>query len=460
MGALAHESDHVVAPGEIIAGKYRIEGTIGAGGMGYVVAATHVQLNQRVAIKFLNAESVDDPDSAPRLLREARAAVALSSEHVARVHDVGTLPSGAPFIVMEYLEGETLASRLGARAPLSVEEVTMIAKQVCAALGEAHRAGIVHRDVKPANIFITRRDGREVVKVLDFGIAKMTDPLASFEENLTSTSQILGTPRYMSPEQLGSTRNVGPPTDVWALGVTLYESLTGKPAFKTGSAFEVGARILSTELPRLSDARTDVPPSLEAIIDRCLKKDPEERFANADDVLTALEGGHIAPLAPLLPKHTQPLLPPTRVAERTSEPRVPAPPAQLSAPATALLPAPMKAPTPPRAVVALIIGIGVAGLAVSGLSVMATRRATRPLEPMSTEPPAPAATSASATVGAATSASAAPEEAVTAVDVPPVQPSAAPTTSPSARRPGPHRRLAGPQPTARATAITRPPDER
>jgi serine/threonine-protein kinase len=379
-------------------------------------------------------------------MREARAAVALSSEHVARVLDVGAMPDGAPFVVMEHLEGETLASRLYAVGALSVPETVAIAKQVCAALGEAHRAGIVHRDIKPGNIFLARRDGREVVKVLDFGIAKVTDPHVSVEPAITGTSEVLGTPRYMSPEQLSSTRDVGPPSDVWSLGVTLYECLAGKPAL-TGSPFEMGARILAADLPRVAAVRPDVPPALSAILETCLKKDPGDRFPNADAVLAALEGrpGAVPASVPtsaaqpldLPPTQAAPLLAPTRVATA-----VPSAPQTSNGVVTGLLVV---------AVVLLLLG-GVGG----GLLAFKARRPAA----VATDPPI-----ASADPAPIVTASAEPQPATSAQGAASREASAPPPSASVVRKAAPARRSSPPPTTAaapapRPTAISRPPDER
>lgn len=288
------EDDLPVQIGETVADKYRIERLIGSGGMGVVVEATHLQLLQRVAIKFVRADTLDE-SSAVRLLREARAAVALESEHVVRVLDVGTLPSGVAFLVMEYFDGETLAARLGRTKNMAIDEVVWVASQACKGLAEAHRRGIVHRDVKPANLFLARRaDGVIVTKLLDFGIAKVSDPGMAVEAGLTSSDHALGTPRYMSPEQLTASARVDARTDVWSLGVVFFECLVGEPPFARGTSYEVGAHILASVAPRVSDKRPEVPPALVALVARCLERDASARYADASEVLSALEGSGIA----------------------------------------------------------------------------------------------------------------------------------------------------------------------
>ena len=259
-----------VLPGDLVAGKYEVEWAIGAGGMGIVVAAMHRVLGQRVAIKFPSAEIRGSTEGRERMLREARACVRLRSEHTVRVLDVGTLEDGAPFIVMEYLLGRSLADRLREEGPLPAAEAVDTVRQACAALDEAHASGIIHRDLKPSNLIETRRfDGSRLVKVVDFGIAKGPS-LASGGDDLTTTRGVMGSPAYMAPEQLRSTRDVDARADLWALGVTLHELLTG----------ELG--------PRADGTLRVQPVALERIIRRCLEHDPSRRFARARDLGEAL----------------------------------------------------------------------------------------------------------------------------------------------------------------------------
>ena len=207
-----------VEQGDVLAGKYRVDRVLGVGGMGVVVAATHLQLEERVALKFMLPEAYGDPDLAARFTREARAAVKLKSEHVARVLDVGTLDTGAPYIVMEYLDGTDLADELHKKGPLPVHEAAEYVLQACDALAEAHALGIVHRDLKPANLFLTRRgDGSPLVKLLDFGISK-TSAFNDAGVAMTKTAAMMGSALYMSPEQMTSPKDVDARADVWALG--------------------------------------------------------------------------------------------------------------------------------------------------------------------------------------------------------------------------------------------------
>ncbi|HMA95974.1 MAG TPA: serine/threonine-protein kinase, partial [Polyangiaceae bacterium] len=224
-------------PGSVLVGKYRVVRVIGQGGMGVVVAAIHIELDTPVAIKFLLPEARNEPEVVARFAREARAAAQIKSEYVARTFDVGRLDNGSPFIVMEYLDGIDLAKRIADMGPLPIFDAVSIALQVCDALREAHALGIVHRDLKPANLFLAqRRDGSEVVKLLDFGISKLTLPgTGTAGSSMTRTSSMMGSPFYMSPEQLISPKDVDPRSDIWALGATLYESLAGSPPFAGNS---------------------------------------------------------------------------------------------------------------------------------------------------------------------------------------------------------------------------------
>ncbi|WP_437595320.1 serine/threonine-protein kinase [Sorangium sp. So ce590] len=281
------EAEGLVRQGQVIAGKYRVERVIGIGGMGVVVAATHLQLEEQVAIKLLLPSAAHSRTLAERFVREARAAVKVKSEHVARVTDVGTLDSGTPYMVMEYLSGSDLAEALRAGGPMAPQAAVEYVLQACEALAEAHAAGIVHRDLKPANLFLTRRaDGSPCVKVLDFGISKVAT--GGSDPRITDTTAVMGSPLYMSPEQLKSSRDVDARTDLWSLGVILFELLAGAPPFDGATMPQLCVAIMQG-IPRpLASLRPDVPPALVAVILRCLEKLPERRFRDVGALAEAL----------------------------------------------------------------------------------------------------------------------------------------------------------------------------
>lgn len=292
----------MVAPGDILAGKYRVERVLGRGGMGYVIAARHTQLDQPVAVKFLMPELCDSREAVARFLREARASVRIRSEHVARVLDVGTLDDGAPYMVMEFLEGHDLAHELALRRRLPTLEAVDYVLQACEAVAEAHAAGIVHRDLKPANLFLTRRaDGSPLIKVLDFGISKAFLPqgdAALESSDLTATQGLIGSPHYMSPEQVRQPRTVDVRTDIWSLGVILHELMAGRPPFTSETPLSVLASVLSDPAPSLALNRPDAPVGLGEVVGRCLEKDPRRRFHNVAELAQALQPFAPAQAAP------------------------------------------------------------------------------------------------------------------------------------------------------------------
>lgn len=269
------EFDWVPTPGETIAGKYQVEQLVGVGGMGAVVTAKQLELGRRVAIKLMPPGAAGNQKAVERFLREARAASAIQSDHVVRVYDVGRMPSGMPFMVMEYLPGRTLSALLAARGPLPPAEAIDYVLQVCVALAECHASGIVHRDLKPDNVMILSRPGQVgQAKVLDFGISKSEWIAAEvgFTPSLTGTSDVFGTPTHMSPEQVRSSREVDHRSDIWGLGVVLYELLTARPPFMAETLPALSAMIVSDEPLSPSQHRPDLPPGLAAVILRCLSK--------------------------------------------------------------------------------------------------------------------------------------------------------------------------------------------
>lgn len=279
-----------VEPGQILIGKYRIERVLGIGGMGVVVAATHVHLEERVAIKFLLPEALYNSEAVARFIREARAAVRIKSEHVARVSDVGTLESGSPYMVMEYLEGTDLSELVQRQGAMSVPDAVESLLQACEAIAEAHALHIVHRDLKPANLFMIRRpDGTPSVKVLDFGISKIGGPPGTASDmGMTKTTAVMGSPLYMSPEQMASSRDVDQRTDIWALGVILYELISGRIPFNADTMPQLCAMILQQSPPALRTIRPEVPEGLEQVIARCMQKERSQRYNTVAELAQAL----------------------------------------------------------------------------------------------------------------------------------------------------------------------------
>jgi serine/threonine-protein kinase len=286
-----HADSEIPGRGAIIAEKYEVEGVLGAGGMGVVVAARHLQLGQRVAIKFMRGAYAGDKTAVERFLREARAAVALSSEHVAKVADVGTLPNGAPYMVMEYLAGRDLGQIVRSGGPMAIPAAIDAVLQACEAIAEAHSLGIAHRDLKPSNLFLTTgRDGRAFVKVLDFGISTAASRFDSRTsgEGLTETGTVMGSPGYMSPEQIRNAKAADARSDIWSLGVILYELLTGEAPFMGSTLGETFARIFSEDPPPIRAKRPDVPPELERTILQCLERDPKRRVPSVTSLAPRL----------------------------------------------------------------------------------------------------------------------------------------------------------------------------
>ena len=284
-----------VLPGETLAGKYRVERLLGQGGMGVVVAAKHIELDERVAIKFLLGE----PSGAAfdRFLREARAAVKVKGEHVCRVLDFGRLETGEPYIVMEHLEGMDLARLLEKEGPQPVPAAVGWIVEASDALAEAHALGIIHRDVKPANVFLAkRRDGTTSAKVLDFGISKLPS-----QTQLTGTQASMGTPAYMSPEQMVSAHDVDARTDIWSLGATLYELLAGKPPFVADSIVQLTVTVREKEPPPIEG----LPEGLAKVLARCLAKAPAGRYESVEALVADLAPFAPAEVAGLVARHAR-----------------------------------------------------------------------------------------------------------------------------------------------------------
>jgi serine/threonine-protein kinase len=476
--------------GEILAGKYRVDRVIGRGGMGVVVGATHIHLQQPVALKVLLPEVVDQPGVVERFVREARASAQLRSEHVCRVTDVGEVERAGPgivrfavpFIVMELLEGDDLSSLLHAHGAMPVSRVADHVLQACVGVAEAHALGIVHRDLKPANLFLTRRpDGTPLIKVLDFGIAKAH---REQQAGLTQTSAMLGSPGYMSPEQLRTPRDVDARSDVWALGVILYELVAGRRPFVGETITEIAFKIAMDPAPLLVGS---LPRGFAALVDRCLAKDPAQRYPDLANLAHAL-AGYAGPggrelagaVARMLPRGTQRREPASAVSGFAPMPTTT--PTTIGGAASSMVTAPARRRSRRWAVAGgiattLAVGAVVAAVALrtsgSGAGagpppVRAATTAERPAAP-APEPPAPSSPPAMPAVRAAEPAAPPPAEPPPPVHVAPgdvattaAAPGPTPPT-PEVRPPAPARpatsETSGPQirSPARPPKTTRPP---
>jgi serine/threonine-protein kinase len=286
---MSNTASALIAPGAIVAGKYRLDTVIGEGGMGSVWSATHTGLGQAVAIKFISKDFVTSGDALRRFDAEAKAAAQLRSRHVVQVYDNGTLEDGTPYIAMELLRGESVYTRVHRAGPVPLKDTVEIIVQCCKALGRAHSAGIVHRDIKPDNIFLSQSqdDDAAVVKILDFGIAKFASN--PNDHGATRTGAVLGTPLYMSPEQARGLKTIDHRTDLYSLGLVAYTMLTGNLAFSSESFGDLLLQICTAPLPSLRANAPWLPPSAEAWFMRACAREPQDRFASAQELGEALK---------------------------------------------------------------------------------------------------------------------------------------------------------------------------
>jgi serine/threonine-protein kinase len=268
----------------VVDGKYRVERGLGQGAMGVVMLARHVQLDVPVAIKVVTPEGLETPEAAARFVREARASAKLESEHVVRVTDVGRLPSGAPYMVMELLRGQDLAEVVAGDERLPISDAVDYVIQALEALAEAHAAGIVHRDLKPSNLFRADRASGPMIKVLDFGISKAAEAGVS----LTKTHSLMGSPAYMSPEQILATKDVDARADVWSMGIVLYELLAGVTPFDGDQVGALLTSVLTSPIPPVETRRAGLPEGLAAVVHGCLERDIEKRIGSAAELALAL----------------------------------------------------------------------------------------------------------------------------------------------------------------------------
>jgi eukaryotic-like serine/threonine-protein kinase len=280
-----------VQSGQVVGGRYRIDDIIGAGAMGFVVSAWHLELDQAVALKVLNPDVFEKEEALQRFRREVRAAARIRSEHVCRVNDVGTLDTGEPFMVMELLHGNNLEEELHRRRVLPVEEAIRYMLEAVEAVAEAHAAGIIHRDLKPANLFVARRaDRSRLIKVLDFGISKSMADSQKSDMSLTKTGVIIGSPLYMSPEQMRSTKDADVRSDVWSLGAILFQLITGRPPYMGETIPELCSQLFSADAPPVSTVSLTqgLPPALDVVVARALARDPARRYQSVADFGEAL----------------------------------------------------------------------------------------------------------------------------------------------------------------------------
>jgi serine/threonine-protein kinase len=278
----------VPAAGTVIGGKYRVVRTVGVGGMAVVLEVRHLRLGQRMAIKMLRDDTASVPARLARFNREARIAAQLTSEHVTRVLDIGETAQGEPFLVMELLHGHDLSAELTTRGPLPISEAVDIVLEACEAIAEAHAAGLVHRDVKPGNLFLAERPlGRgTMIKVLDFGLSKVDDGDGGL--SLTRTGAAFGTPNYMSPEQVLSTKHVDARTDQHALAAVLFELVTGAPPYRGNTSGQIAVAVAEQPPPRLREVLPGAPAGLERVICRALAKLPDGRYPDIASFARAL----------------------------------------------------------------------------------------------------------------------------------------------------------------------------
>jgi serine/threonine-protein kinase len=365
-------ADAAPKPGSILAGVYRVESVLGVGGMGAVVAAKHLELGRRVAIKVMLPKLAEQLAQTARFAREARAIAALKSEHVARLFETGRLDDGSPFLVMELLEGATVEHVLRTRGPLPIGESVGYVIEVLDGLAEAHGLGIVHRDLKLSNLFLADRAGRApIVKVLDFGIAKIAPLLYDLDPTtITETGLTLGSPMYMSPEQLRSSKSVDARADIFAVGVILHRLITGQFPFSAESMGEYFTKLVSEPPTPLRALRPEAPEALEKVVLRCLEKTADRRYQSAAELARALAPfaqATYADLAPSIDAHPRMAPEPSSDEPATRiETKIPAPTESTHAGTARSLPAKASARWSAAvgaglALIALIIGVVATG---------------------------------------------------------------------------------------------------
>jgi serine/threonine-protein kinase len=445
-----------VIEGQLVTPTLRLVRALGQGGMGSVWVADHLALHTQVAVKFMYAKFAQNADFVRRFQTEAIAAAAIKSPHVAQVFDHGISDDYEPYIVMELLEGEDLRSRLKRTGPLTPAELAPIVTQVCKALARAHQIGIVHRDIKPDNVFLMNMGDELFVKVLDFGIAKLADDDTA--GGFTMTGNTLGTPYYMSPEQLLSSRAVDFRSDLWSLGVVVYQALTGARPFRGETIGAVSVAVNAGSFPRPSMARPGLTPALDAWIQRALQREPSARYASAKEMAEAFEHAVANPLGSVAEVELD------SIGVMEESPDVAARGAELT-PRTSTGPTlagTARSETPPKKgrmpllialVAASVVGIGVGGYALRAVSARSARAAAVRPAPVANDPPLPptpaplpSATQATATTAATVTSAEAPSGSASAAVDPSAKPAGSginPNDLPSSAPPPPVGAVAG-----------------
>jgi hypothetical protein len=414
----------MLEPGQVIDGKYRIVRLIGEGGMGAVFEGENVRISRRVAIKVLHPNAMANPETVQRFEREAQAAGRIGSEHILEILDLGTLSDGGRYMVMEFLAGETLSSRIRKHGRLTPAQVVPLVRQMLVGLGAAHDAGIIHRDLKPDNVFVlTGRSGiRDYVKLIDFGISKFN--VAGPEMSMTRTGTVMGTPFYMSPEQAKGSGGVDQKSDLYAVGVILYEAVTGEVPFLASTFNELLFKIVLSDPKPLEEVVPGIDPAFVAVVTRAMARDPNQRYASASAMIEALDalelGGKTQILEPAPGAAMAPVPAPVRLANTPNPGAAALGPATLGTFSTSQSGATRKG----GASVALIAG-GITLLVMAGGAFAAYKALSG-----GDEPPAVASASASAETKAA-----APALVPTTPAVEPEKPADVPSTAPAASVP-------------------------
>lgn len=433
--------------GQTIAGKYRVEKILGKGGMGLVLGAHHTKLDEPVAIKVLKPAMMEVAGMVTRFLREARAASKIKGEHVVRVTDVDTLDDGVPYMVMEHLTGIDFSELRRQRGTFGVSEAAGYILEACEAIAEAHDLGIVHRDLKPGNLFLhTRRDGKHIVKVLDFGISKLDAP---GEQDTTKTGQMMGSPKYMSPEQMMSMRDVDGRSDIWSLGAILFEFVCGRPPFVGDTTPRICAQVLNADPPLPHSLRPDLPAEVERIILRCLDKDPDRRFADVRELSAALAPYGPAPEAATSGTRPQVAAPAPVVATATPVTASAPPSATVAAWDTTRYDGPPKKASRSTAVrAAAALGIVLVLAAASFLALRGGDPRPASVAPAAQPSAIPSVTASAAVTAAASAEPAAAKPALSPNDLPDVEPSTKAASAPPRPRPAASAPAKKPKPAA------------